>query len=291
MRNLFEKTDSLKECLVKARQFLEKSKSSTASLEARVLLSFALEKPVEWIFAHGEEILTLVQREEFESLLQRRAVGEPVARLIGEKEFWGLSFQLSSETLVPRPDSETLIESVLKLLPDHEQKYRFLDLGTGSGCLLGALLSEYPNAEGVGVDLSDNAAQQAEENWRHLGFSARARVIVGEWCDPLEKFESFDLIISNPPYIPEGEVQHLDVDVRNYDPALALMGGEDGLECYRELAQKIKPFLNPQGFVVLEIGAGQKEGVEEIFKDQGWHFVEGKKDLGGHVRSLMFSLS
>ncbi|MCP4922725.1 MAG: peptide chain release factor N(5)-glutamine methyltransferase [bacterium] len=280
--------ESLKDALKSARRLFKEAHIQTASLDARVLLSFAAGKPIEWIFAHGEEALPEQHKKKFEALIRRRVSGEPVARLMGEKEFWGLMFQLAPETLVPRPDSETLIESVLDLLPNLEKKYRFLDLGTGSGCLLAALLSEYPKAEGIGVDLSPDAAQQAQKNWQGLGLKSRSQALVGQWCDPLEFNSTFDLIISNPPYIPDEEVTRLDVEVKDYDPALALKGGGDGLDCYRALAQEAKPFLKPSGYLILEIGAGQAEDVTNLFAAQRWQLVTQRSDLGGHVRALSF---
>lgn len=282
------KISSLSECLKEARKDLKKFEIQTPALDARVLLSFVTEKPIEWIFAHGEESLSAEQREQFEALIKRRIVGEPVARLTNQKEFWGMSFQLVPETLVPRPDSETLIESVLDLLPDREGRYQFLDLGTGSGCLLAALLTEYQQAEGVGVDLSPEAVEQAKRNWESLDLGGRSQATMGKWCAALDENKTFDLIISNPPYIPDDDVSHLDVEVKDHDPSLALKGGDDGLDCYRSLEQETKSFLKPEGFFVLEIGAGQAEEVTGLFTEQGWRLKTARLDLGGHIRALVF---
>lgn len=218
--------------------------------------------------------------------VRRRLAGEPVSRILGEREFWSLPFKLSPATLDPRPDSETNIEAALKNISDHQQTLRILDLGTGSGCLLLSLLHELPNATGVGVDLAPEAVKTAQENARHLNLSKRAEFMISRWGDQLT--EIFDLVISNPPYIPSPEIETLMPEVRAYDPRLALDGGDDGLEAYRQLALCIPPLLNPENpdaLVILEIGKGQEDAVRDLMP---LRCTERKADLAGIIRTLIF---
>ena len=221
---------------------------------------------------------------------ERRLRGEPVWRILGEREFWGLPFALSSGTLEPRPDSETIVEAALALIgPRRDEALSILDLGTGTGCLLIALLSECPNAEGVGVDASEDACRTARANAIRNGVGGRTRIIRGDWASGLAG--PFDLILSNPPYIPKREIAALAPAVRQYDPPLALDGGDDGLDAYRLLARQIPAILARNGVVVVEIGAGQEADVIAIFAAFGLVHRGSRADLGGHFRAICFTLS
>ena len=227
-------------------------------------------------------------RARLEAFAARRLAGEPVFRIIGEREFWGLPFSLSAATLEPRPDSETLVEAALDCLGERRQEaFSVLDLGTGTGCLLIAVLSECPAATGLGIDLSHEACETARRNAVVNGVADRAIFQQGSWAAGLER--RFDLILSNPPYIPRGEIAALDVSVRDHDPALALDGGADGLDPYRIFATTLPDVLAPNGTVVLEIGAGQEAEVIALMAGGGFVWQGSRRDLGGHPRALIFS--
>ena len=218
----------------------------------------------------------------------RRLAGEPVFRIIGEREFWGLPFSLSAATLEPRPDSETLVEAALDCLAERRQDaFSVLDLGTGTGCLLIAVLSECRAATGLGIDLSPEACETARRNALVNGVADRAVFQQGSWTAGL--YRRFDLILSNPPYIPRGEIATLDVSVRDHDPALALDGGADGLDPYRIFARTLPDVLAPNGTVMLEVGAGQEAEVIALMTEGGFTWRGSRRDLGGHPRAVIFS--
>lgn len=217
-------------------------------------------------------------------LVERRAAGEPVARILGTREFWGLDFRLAPETLVPRPDSETIVETALAEIGPRDRSFSALDLGTGTGCLLLAILSERPNAFGLGVDLSPAAAAAARGNAEALGLGARACFVVGSWGEAIGR--RFDLVVSNPPYIPSEEIHDLDREVRAHDPRLALDGGPDGLGAYRAIAAGLDALLEDDGMAVLELGAGQEGGVSAIMAAAGFACAPASPDLAGIARAL-----
>jgi release factor glutamine methyltransferase len=224
----------------------------------------------------------------FAGFLRRRLAGEPVWRILGEREFWGLTFRLSPATLEPRPDSETIVEAALARLGlRRDEPLSILDLGTGTGCLLIALLSECRQARGLGIDLSDEACRMAAGNARLNGLEARAAFRQGDWTQGLGR--AFDVIVSNPPYIPASEIANLSVEVREHDPRLALDGGADGLAPYRIFARSLPPLLAPGGFIVFEIGAGQKADVVAIMAAGRLELQASRHDLGGHERALIFA--
>jgi release factor glutamine methyltransferase len=220
-------------------------------------------------------------------LVRRRAAREPVSRILGAREFWGLPFALSRGTLDPRPDSETLVEVALALVRDRGATLRLVDFGTGSGCLLLALLTELPNATGVGVDRAADAAAAARRNARALGLGGRASFLVGDWAEAL--LGRFHLVIANPPYIPTAAIAGLEPEVAEHDPHLALDGGADGLAAYRALAAATGRLLAPGGHAVFEIGEGQGEAVTLIFEQAGLVYSGAHADLAGRERCLVFS--
>lgn len=222
--------------------------------------------------------------------LARRLAGGPLWRILGAREFWGLSFSLSEGTLEPRPDSETLIEAALKhLVARRHDQLRLLDLGTGTGCLLIATLREFPQASGLGIDLSPDAVATATGNAARNGVGERSAFRQGNWTDGIA--ERFDLILSNPPYIGSDEITGLDRNVREHDPLLALDGGPDGLDAYRALAAALPAHLKPGGLAILEIGAGQEEAVVALMTRAGLRHLDSRRDLGGHIRALVFGQS
>lgn len=221
---------------------------------------------------------------DFEVLVRRRVAHEPVAYITGHKEFWSLDFEVGPGVLIPRPETETLVEQALCELPDRKQPYRFLDLGTGSGCLLIALLKEFPNAIGVGIDGSAAALFWAEQNVMRHGLGHRCRFRKADWA---EVDGHFDLIMSNPPYISTADVAGLQPDVRDFEPEAALDGGQGGLTAYRAIAPILGRNLKANGIAVLEIGAGQHQFAGRIIEGQGLTIVRAKPDLGGILRCLV----
>jgi release factor glutamine methyltransferase len=213
----------------------------------------------------------------------RRAAGEPLSRIAGEREFWGLTFALSPETLDPRPETETIVEAALAAFAARRgEALRVIEFGVGSGALLAALLTELPAAHGLGVDLSPGAAAQARANLESLGLVARSEIRVGDWGDGLEG--PFDLIVANPPYIPSGDIAGLAREVRDHDPRLALDGGADGLDAYRALAPEIARLLAPTGRFFLEVGAGQAQAVARLAAAAGLVDLATHRDLAGIER-------
>jgi release factor glutamine methyltransferase len=213
----------------------------------------------------------------------RRAAGEPLSRIVGRREFWGLSFALSPEALDPRPETETIVEAALAAFAARRgEALRVVDFGVGSGALIAALLSEFPAARGVGVDLSPGAAAQARANLDSLGLAARAEIRVGDWGEGLDG--AFDLIVANPPYIASGAIAGLAREVREHDPRLALDGGPDGLDAYRALAPEIARLLAPDGRFFLEVGAGQAAAVTAIAGAAGLVDLATHRDLAGIER-------
>lgn len=216
----------------------------------------------------------------------RRLSGEPVARILGAWEFWGLPFRLSPETLVPRPDTETLVDAALRLRPDRTAPLRILDLGTGSGCILTALLHEYPRAFGVGLDRSAGALRTARINAERNGVGARAAFLAADWCDPLAG-PPFDLVVSNPPYIATPVIAGLAREVRVHDPPAALDGGADGLTAYRRILEALPERLAPGGTALLEIGFDQAAALDALAA--GFPRREIVRDLAGHDRVIILA--
>ena len=256
-------------------------------LEARLLLSHAAGLPVEQMVADPERPVAEATRVRFAQLVRRRARREPLAQITGRREFWSLPFKVTRDTLTPRPESETLIEAALGLVSDRAAPLWLLDLGTGTGCLLLALLSELPNAEGVGVDLSERAARVARENAVALGLAGRAHFLVGDWDAALGA--RFDLVIANPPYVPEGEIGRLEPEVASFEPRLALAGGQDGLAGHRALAPRLPALLAPRGHALVELGQGQGDSVAEITAAAGLDSLSGRTDLAGIERCLVLA--
>ena len=254
--------------------------------EARALLRGYLGLTDLDLVTRGEQEVAQEDSARLHALAERRARGEPLARLTGRREFWSLDFALSPETLVPRPETETLVEAALSLFPDRSAPLRLLALGTGTGALLAALLSEYPAAFGVGVDLAPGAARQARTNLATLGFAARAAVLVGHWGEALTG--GFDLVVSNPPYIPSTDIAALQREVRAHDPRLALDGGPQGLDAYRALAVALPGLLVAGGYAVLELGIGQERQVAGLLAAAGLSVESpARADLAGIARAMI----
>ena len=258
----------------------------TPELDARILLGHALGLDHERLVVQAGRALTAAERDGIAALMARRLAREPVARILGVKEFWGLALKLNADTLIPRPDSETVVEAALAAVgSDRARQLRIADLGTGSGALLLSLLSELPAARGVGTDLSIAALACARANATSLGLAGRASFLV---CDQGAALTGgFDLIVANPPYVASGDIAGLEPEVRDFDPRRALDGGADGLDAYRAIASDAQRLLTRNGALVLEIGADQLEKVTQIFVRAGLPpTVEPRSDLTGVPRAL-----
>lgn len=258
-----------------------------ARFEARLLLGFASGLSTEQLIAQGREAAPTATVTVLRAVTGRRVTREPMAYILGTREFWGLPFKVSSAVLIPRPDSETVIEAALALMPDRQKPWRILDLGTGSGCLLLTLLREFSNASGVGMDASADALGIARSNARELGVADRVILRAGDWRQPgwAEPLGGpFDLVVSNPPYIEAGAIDGLMPEVARFEPRLALDGGSDGLSPYRHIAEAARELANPGGHVLVEIGVGQASEIKQIFASSGLSILPSWKDLGGIER-------
>lgn len=267
-----------------ARRFKDANIDSP-ELDARLLVGAATELDLTGLTSAATRPLNADEAARIATLAQRRLSHEPVARILGEKEFWGLPLMLSADTLVPRADTESVVEAALELIRSAEpiDPPRIADIGTGSGAILLALLSELPDATGIGTDISIGALRTAQANADRLGLGERARFIESDYTDKLKG--PFDLIVSNPPYIKRGDIAHLAAEVRDHDPRRALDGGSDGLVAYRALAHDISRLLEQGGAFALEVGQGQADDVADLMQTAGLHTIRPHRhDLAGISR-------
>ena len=260
----------------------------SAELDARILAGHALGLDLTGLISAAQRRLTPDESARLDQFARRRLAGEPVARILGEKEFWGLPLQLSSATLVPRPDTETVVELAMELMRAGgklDRALRIADLGTGSGAILLALLSELPAAQGFGTDISQAALQTARANAERAGLSDRATFIRCDYASGLAG--PFDLIVSNPPYIRTAVIDGLAAEVRNHDPPAALDGGADGLDAYRALIPQAVPLLAPGAVLVVEAGEGQSAQIQALMTAAGLMALNAPKaDLAGIPRAV-----
>lgn len=248
-------------------------------LEARLLLAYAIGRSVADLL---RDPTAAVDPTGYNALLARRAAHEPLAYILGRREFWSLDFAVSPATLIPRPDSETLVEAALAACP--AGPLFVLDLGIGTGCLLLSVLHERPKAFGIGVDLSPEAAALAVANAAALGLADRTAVLCGDWDAALSA--QFDLVLSNPPYIATSGIGRLMPDVANYEPRLCLDGGADGFACYRRIVPRLPALLRPGGAAVLELGAGQAAVVAALAAEYSLQAAV-QADLAGTARAIV----
>jgi release factor glutamine methyltransferase len=282
-----KKTETIAALLQEARKSLFDADIELSALDARLLLQAASGVSHEELIAEPNSVLADDKISKFNNFIDRRLKHEPVTRILGEREFYGRPFRVSTAVLDPRADTETIIELTLELIGAEPK--RIIDLGTGSGAIAVTLLAERQNWSGIAVDVSADALEIAKANTNSLGVAERLAFRNVAWFDGIA--EKFDLIVSNPPYIPHREVFELSLEVQNYDPHIALDGGDDGLEAYRAIAAGAPDHLNMNGLLVFEIGAGQSADVTQICKAQGFELTGQKYDLGGHVRALAFKLA
>jgi len=256
-----------------------------ARRDARLLLALVLDLEAAEVLVDPQRPVSGAAQARYAALLAQRAARVPVSRLLGAREFWSLPLRLTPATLDPRPDSETLVAAVLAARPERAAPLRLLDLGTGSGCLLLALLSEYPAATGVGVDRDPAAAAAAAANARRLGLGARAAFLAGDWDDALA--QRFDVVVTNPPYLSAADLAAAEPEVRAHDPYAALDGGLDGLAAYRALAPRLAERLGPDGLAALELGADQGPAVAALLAEAGLAVTNRACDLAGRERCLI----
>ena len=261
---------------------LQAAKVENARRELILLLAFIQNRPYSEVFFDPGFNVEDYDRLSF--LVQRRCEGEPLSKITGQREFWSLPFKVTTDTLDPRPDSETIIQAVLLHFPDRHHPFKIVDFGTGTGCLLLSVLSEYPNSLGMGVDISDAALTVAKENAQQLKLQQRTFFIRSSWAKKVQG--KFDILISNPPYIRLNE--SLEPAVKHYDPPYALYGGEDGLEAYRTLLPQLHPLMYSHSLAFIEIGKDQGDAVRSIGKEAGLTCVATYLDLASVERTVVF---
>ncbi len=278
-----QRSSSLRDLLAQGEGRLGRAGIPQPRREARLLLAHALGLAPASLLALDAEVR--LRPDGYEALLARRAAREPLAFLTGRQGFWTLDLAVSPATLIPRADSETLIEALTLARPDRAAVRHVLDLGTGTGCLLLAALSEYPQAWGVGVDVSSDACRLAASNAASTGLAGRAGVLCGDWAVAL--VGRFDVILGNPPYVAGPELDGLMPEVGQHEPRRALDGGLDGLDAYRRLLPMLRPLLRPDGLAILEVGAGQADAVAALAPDARLRLASMRADLGGIVRAVL----
>ena len=263
---------------------LRKNKVPNAQLDAEILLSSSIKRNKKHIILNPKELLNLEQVNKFKSLIERRKKGEPVAYLINRKEFWRDEFYVDKDVLIPRPDTELIVEQVLKIYSKKSQ-IQILDIGTGSGCILLSILKERPNFYGTGIDISKKSINISKFNAKQLNLFNRVKF----FHSSVDNFKigKYDLIISNPPYIELLSLKYLEKDVINFEPKLALGGGFDGFSKIRKVINKAKNLIKKNGKFILEIGFNQKNRVKEILKKDGFYINKSIKDYGNNDRCII----
>jgi len=256
----------------------------TPRLDAEVLLASYLKESRTWLYIHSDHDLNAADGEDFSRWVARRQQGEPVAYIVGRKEFWSLDFAVDARVLIPRPDTEVLVEEVLAvLITSKATRPDLLDLGTGSGAIAVALARECPDARIMATDISPKALAVATGNAERHHVSSRITFIEGNLLKGLTGF--FDVIVSNPPYIAAADYARLPAGIRNFEPREALLAGKEGMDCYEEIIPQAANHLKPGGWLLLEIGDGQQEGIERLFRQSGaYRDVSFRKDYAGHWR-------
>jgi len=259
---------------------------STPGLDAEVLLAFSIDKERHFLYAHPAKEISGVELERFRSLVARRMKGEPVAYITGRKEFWSLGFEVTPDVLIPRPDTEILIEEILKLSgQERERKIRILEIGTGSGAISIALASELRNASITATDFSPKALTVAMRNAVNNKVGEKILFLCGDMFESVEG--KFDIIVSNPPYISEGEFRLLALEVREYEPHRALVAGPEGTEFHRKLARDGERFLEKGGRLVMEMGAGQRFALDKMLKEKDYCDIVFYRDYAGIERVVL----
>ncbi|MDA9203051.1 peptide chain release factor N(5)-glutamine methyltransferase [Candidatus Pelagibacter ubique] len=263
---------------------LQKNKIANPQLDSEILLSNSIKRDKKHIILNPKEILNSEQLEKFNSLIERRKKGEPIAYLINKKEFWKDEFFVNKDVLIPRPDSELIIEQVLKIYSKDVQ-LQVLDIGTGSGCILLSILKERSNFYGTGIDISKKSINVSKFNAKQLNLNKRVKF----FHSSVDNFNNgkYDIIVSNPPYIEQSSLKYLEKDVVNFEPKLALSGGFDGFSKIRKVINKASILIKKNGKFILEIGFNQKNKVIKILKDEGFYVNKAIKDYGNNDRCII----
>lgn len=270
------------EFLNDAARILKDAGNQDPRREARLLLAEVSGLAPALLIAYPER--ELADPDKVMAAVHRRAAGEPVSRILGKRAFWKDEFLIGPDTLDPRPDTETVIEEVIDRMSDRAMVRRILDLGVGSGCLLLSLLREFPAARGFGVDINAGAIAATRANAQALHLDERVDATVGNWFDGVSG--EFDIIVSNPPYIPSADIADLDREVREHDPVRALDGGADGLDCYRTIIPAARRHLAPGGLLAVEVGVGQAQAVSSFCVNEGLAHILVRRDLAGIERCV-----
>ena len=275
---------NIENILNKGINILQKSKISNPQLDSEILLSISIKKDKKHIILNPKELLSSEQSEKFKNLIERRKKGEPVAYLTNKKEFWKNEFFVNKDVLIPRPDTELIIEQVLKIYSE-EAQLQVLDIGTGSGCILLSILKERPNFYGTGIDISKKSINVSKFNTKQLNLTNRVKI----YHSSVDNFKigKYGLIVSNPPYIELFNLKYLEKDVVNFEPKLALSGGFDGFSKIRKVINKAGTLIKKNGKFILEIGFNQKNKVKEILKEEGFYVNKDIKDYGNNDRCII----
>ena len=269
----------------------------TASLDCRLLLSQILEK-ANPVYTHEQVNISKNEIINFQTLVKQRQKGKPVSRILNKRNFWKREFMLNGDTLDPRPDSEILIEAVLEYFPNKTQLLKILDLGSGTGCLGLSLLEEYEDSLISFVDVSKKSLEIVKKNSHQFWLKGTLKYIHLDWRTHdwdaqllnIEENKKFDIIVTNPPYIPSNDINFLEIEVRDYDPILALDGGNDGLNAYRSIIPRLKNLVKSDGKIFVEIGRGQENSVSEIALQHGLLSIDYKRDLSNIIRVIVFNI-
>ena len=275
---------NIENILNKGINILQKNKIANPQLDSEILLSNSIKRDKKHIILNPKEILNSEQLGKFKSLIERRKKGEPIAYLINKKEFWKDEFFVNKDVLIPRPDTELIIEQVLKIY-SREVQLQVLDIGTGSGCILLSILKERPNFYGTGIDISKKSIKVSKINAKQLNLINRVKFIHSS-VDNFN-FGKYDLIVSNPPYIELLNIKYLEKDVVNFEPKLALSGGFDGFSKIRKVINRAKNLIKKNGKFILEIGFNQKNKVKKILKEEGFYVNKAIKDYGNNDRCII----
>jgi release factor glutamine methyltransferase len=293
LNNFIEANTIIKPALI----ILQKSNNKAPNLDCRILLGHAMGLNRS-VYPHEQIKITQKEINKFKTLIDERKKGKPVSRIINKKQFWKMNFTLNEETLDPRPDSEVIIESILKHFKDKLGNLRILDLGSGSGCLGLSILNEYKNSKGILIDASLDSLEIAKINAVDYNLFHRSKFINLNWFkkewtkELLQNIENkkFDIIISNPPYIPSNDINNLQIEVKKFEPRLALDGGKDGMDSYKSILSNIIDILKPEGKIFLEIGHNQQNLINKIANKCELIFKDSNKDLSGIIRVLVYGL-
>ncbi len=277
---------SLQDALNEGAARLRSAGVTEARMEATSLMMHALGVDRAFVIAHPEHELTGEQSETFRDLVRRRAAREPLQHITGSQEFFKLKFEVTPDVLSPRPETELIVEAALEFLK-REQPVSILDVGTGSGCIVISLLHELKRAHGVATDISARALLVAERNARSHNVNDRLTLIQTDSLSTLNSASGFSLIVSNPPYIPAGDIEKLQPEVREHEPLTALVSGADGLDHIRRLLRETPRLLHPAGYFIFEIGFGQMDSVAALIDPARWRLAEVRADLQGIPRALI----